>query len=81
MVRGSYFGLWSTKVVLWIELLRSNSRLASLIILSDTVYTEGESMQNSLGDIWTSRMILALAYILYYVVATTYHKDKWSHKW
>ena len=69
MVRGSHFGLWSAKVVLWIELLRSDSRLASLIILSDMVYTEGESLWNRLGDIWTSRMILASAYILYYLSA------------
>ena len=33
------------------------------------VYTGGESPQDRLRDIWTYRMILALAYVLYYLSA------------
>jgi len=40
-------------VVLQMELLRSDSRLGSLIILSGMVHTRGESPQEELGDIWT----------------------------
>ena len=47
------------------ELLRSDSRLSSLIILLDLVYTGGESLQDRLRDIQTYRMILASAYILH----------------
>ena len=35
---------WSVKVVLQTELLKSDSRLGSLIILSGIVYTGGESL-------------------------------------
>ena len=35
---------WSAKVVLQTELLKSDSRLGSLIILSGIVYTGGESL-------------------------------------
>ena len=33
-VRRNYFGLWSREVVLQIELLKSNSRLSSLIVVT-----------------------------------------------
>ena len=65
MARGSYFGLWSRKVVLQTKLLRSDSRLGSLIILSGAVHTEGESLQDGLRDIQTHWMALASAYMLY----------------
>ena len=47
------------------ELLRSDSRLGSLIILSGMVHTKGESLQDGLGDMWTCEMTLALAYMLH----------------
>ena len=46
------------------ELLRSDSRLGSLIILSVTVHTGGKSLQDRLRDVWTCRMTLASAYVL-----------------
>jgi len=46
------------------ELLRSDSRLGSLIILSGAVHTRGESLQKRLGVVQTWRMILASAYVL-----------------
>jgi len=46
------------------ELLRSDSRLGSLIILSGAVHTRGESLQEGLGDVQTCRMTLASAYVL-----------------
>ena len=49
------------------ELLRSNGRLRSLIILSDMVHTGSESLQGGLGDVQTCRMILASAYVLYHL--------------
>ena len=49
------------------ELLRSNSRLGSLIILSDMVFTGDESPQDWLGDVWTCRTILTSAYMLHYL--------------
>ena len=51
------------------ELLRSNSKLGSLIILSDIVHTGDKSLQDRLRDIWTYRTILALAYVLHYLSA------------
>ena len=47
------------------ELLRSNSRLGSLIILSGAVHTKGESPQDGLKDVRTCWTTLALAYVLY----------------
>jgi len=47
------------------ELLRSNSRLGSLIILSGAVHTGDESLQDGLRDVQTCRMTLASAYMLY----------------
>jgi len=52
MARRSHFGLEVQKVVvLQIELLKSNSRLGSLIILSGTVHTRGESPQDRLRNV------------------------------
>jgi len=71
MVRGSHFGLWSAKykVELQIEQLRSNSKLGSLIILSDVVHTRGESLQDGLRVVWICKMTLASAYMLCHLFA------------
>jgi len=42
------------------ELLRSNSRLGSLIILLGMVHTGGKSLQDKLRDVWTSSYYLKL---------------------
>ena len=34
-------------------------------MLSDMIYTRGESLQDELGDVWTCETILASAYILH----------------
>ena len=49
------------------KLLRSDSRLGSLIILSDTVHTRDKSLWNQLRDAQTFGTTLASAYILYYL--------------
>ena len=36
--------------------------------MSGAVHTRGESLQDGLRDVWTCRMILALAYVLYVIV-------------
>ena len=51
------------------ELFRSNSKLGSLIILSDIVHTGDKSLQDRLRDIWTYRTTLASAYALHYLSA------------
>ena len=54
------------------ELLRSNSRLGSLIsliILSGMVHTRVESLQGELRDIRTHRLTLASAYMLCHLFA------------
>jgi len=38
-------------------------------ILSDTVYTKNKSLWSWLRDVWTYRMILASAYMLYHLSA------------
>ena len=57
------------KVVLQIELLRSNSRLGSLIILLGMVHTRSESLWNWLKDAQTCGITLALAFVLYHLSA------------
>ena len=37
--------------------------------VSGTVHTRGESLQDGLRDVWTCRMTLASAYMLYYLSA------------
>jgi len=69
VVRGSHFGLEVFKVELQMKLLRSNSRLGSLIILLDTVHTRVEVCKNGLRDVQTCGMILASAYVLCYLSA------------
>jgi len=63
---------WSVKckVELQIELLRSNSRLGSLIILSDIVHTGGESLQDGLRDVQTCETTLASAFVLHHLSTT-----------
>ena len=68
--RGSYFALWSTRVILQMELLRSNSKLGSLIILSGIFHTGDESLQDDLEDVQICGIILASAYVLHYLFAT-----------
>ena len=46
------------------ELLRSNSKLGSLIILLGIVHTGGESLREELRDVQTCGTILASAYVL-----------------
>jgi len=38
--------------------------------MSGIVHTEGESLQDGLGDVWTGGTILALAYMLHHLSAT-----------
>ena len=70
------------KVVLQIELLRSNSRLGSLMILLDVVHTRGKSPQDRLRDVQTCRITLVSAYVLHYLficyMVTTSDKRKKS---
>jgi len=47
------------------KLLRSNSRLGSLIILSGTVHTGDESLQDRPRDIQICGTTLASAYVLH----------------
>ena len=51
------------------KLLRSNSRLGSLIILLGIVHTGGESSQERLRDVQTCGTILASAYVLHCLFA------------
>ena len=46
------------------KLLRSNSKLGSLIILSGAVHIRGESSQDGLRVVQTCGITLALAYML-----------------
>jgi len=39
--------------------------MGNLRRVSDTVYTRSESLQSELGDVWTCRITLASAYVLY----------------
>ena len=68
MVRGSHFELEvQSKVDLQTELLRSNSRLESLIILSGAAHTGGESSQDGLWryiDLWND-----LSFSLYTILS------------
>jgi len=65
--RESHFELWNKEVVLQTELLRNNSRLGSLIILSGAVHTGGKSLWDGLGDMQTCGTTLASAYVLCYL--------------
>jgi len=47
--RKPFLDFENREIVLQMELLRSNSRLGSLIILSGKVHTGGESLQDGLG--------------------------------
>ena len=47
--RKPFLDFENREIVLQMELLRSNSRLGSLIILSGIVHTGGESLQDGLG--------------------------------
>jgi len=51
------------------ELLRSDSRLGSLIILPNTVHTRSESLQDGLRVVQTCGIILASAYMLCHLSA------------
>ena len=50
-------------------ILNNNLSLNLCVMLSDTVHTEGESLQDGLGDMWTHEMTLASAYILCHLSA------------
>ena len=65
IVSGNLVTRLHAKIILQMELLRSDNRLGSLIILLDAVHTRGESLQDGLRDVWTCETILASAYILY----------------
>jgi len=41
----------------------------NIALLSDTVHTGDESLQDGLGDVWTCGMILASAYMLHCLFA------------
>jgi len=61
------FEVQNVRIVLQMKLLRSDSRLGSLIILSDMIHTRGESLQDGLEDIQTCGITLASAYMLCYL--------------
>jgi len=68
------------------ELLRSNSKLGSLIsliILSGMVHTRVESLQGGLRDVQTHRLTLASAYMLCYLSAMwlRFQRIKKSLRW
>ena len=81
-MRESYFELEvQSKVDLQTELLRRNSRLGSLIILSGAAHTGGESLQDRLWrcvDLWNNLSFSLYAMLSIYCMVVTLDNRKKS---
>jgi len=49
------------------DIIFSEPFISFWVILSDVVHTRDINLQSRLRDVWTCRMILALAYVLCYL--------------